>query len=206
TTTGLTTGANAEYVRLPEAWPTGVLAHKPASMTYEEAAAVPVGGMTALQLLRKANIQPGQTVLIYGASGSVGSYAVQIASAMGAEVTGVCSTRNLDMVRSLGADHVIDYTQDDFTQRGATYDVIFDAVGKSSSAASKQVLKETGVYLSVKSPTSEKPDDLDFLSQLIEAGQIKAIIDRRYPLQQTADAHRYVETGRKAGNVVITVA
>ncbi|MCA9904944.1 MAG: NAD(P)-dependent alcohol dehydrogenase [Anaerolineae bacterium] len=206
TTTGLTTGANAEYIRLPEAWPTGVLAHKPASMTYEEAAAVPVGGMTALQLLRKANIQPGQTVLIYGASGSVGSYAVQIASAMGAEVTGVCSTRNLDMVRSLGADHVIDYGQDDFTQRGATYDVIFDAVGKSSSAASKQVLKETGVYLSVKSPTSEKPDDLDFLSQLIEAGQIKAIIDRRYPLQQTADAHRYVETGRKAGNVVITVA
>lgn len=206
TTTGLSTGANAEYISLPEERKTGVLALKPANMSYEEAAAVPVGAMTALYLLQKANIQPGQKVLIYGASGSVGTYAVQIAKALGAEVTGVSSTSKQELVQSLGADKVIDYTQEDFTQSGETYDVIFDAVGKSSRSSAKQALKTGGFYLSVGSITSPKVKELVFLRGLIEAGKIRAVIDRRYPLAQTADAHRYVESGRKTGNVIIAVA
>lgn len=204
TTTGLGAGANAQYVCLPEEWAKGVLAVKPATMTYEQAAALPVGGMTALQLLQKADVQSGQKVLVYGASGSVGTYGVQLARHFGAKVTGVCSSRNVDLVKSLGADGVIDYTREEFSANGEAYDVIFDAVGKISPDY-KRALKEKGAFVSVKSPTSEKIENLVFLRELAEAGAIEPVIDRRYPLQETAEAHRYVESGRKSGNVVITV-
>jgi NADPH:quinone reductase-like Zn-dependent oxidoreductase len=206
TTTGLRTGAYAQYVCLPEEWKKGVMAGKPANMACEEAAAVPIGGMTALCLLKKANIQKGQRVLIYGASGSVGTYAVQIAKHhFGAEVTGVCGPSNLELVRSLGADRAIDYTREDFAQSRETFDVVMDAVGKLSPSRRKSSLKKDGRYLSVKSPTREKIGDLLLLKKLIEAGKIHAVIDRCYPLEQTAEAHRYVEKGHKKGNVVITV-
>jgi len=225
--TGLGMGTYAEYMCLSEkpSGMAGVLAKKPANVTYEEAAAVPFGGLEALHSLRKANIQSGQKVLIIGAGGSIGTYAVQLAKHYWAEVTAVDKTGKLEMLRSIGADHVIDYTQEDFTKSGQTYDVILDAVGKSSFSGSLRSLKENGTYLNANpglfsrvrrtSKRSSKrvipwtagytANNLLALKELIEAGTIKAIIDRCYPLEQIAEAHRYVETGHKKGNVVITL-
>ena len=213
--TGWSLGAYAEYVCLPEkprrsVTKDGMLATKPATMTFEEAAAgAATGGVTALRILRKAGIKPGQTVLIYGASGSVGTYAVQLAKSFGARVTGVCSTANLDLVRSLGADSVIDYTQQDLTAGGETYDVVFDAVARLEPSRARGLLNKTGVYVNVDKDSgsvSGGPEALAFIKGLIESGQVRAVIDRRYPLEDIVEAHTYVEHGHKRGHVVVAVA
>ena len=223
--TGFRLGAYAEYVCMPEK---GSLRIKPANTSYEEAAAIVDGASTALFFLKdKASIRPGQKVLINGASGSIGTSAVQLARYFGAEVTGVCSATNVELVRSLGADTVIDYTQEDFIRNGRTYDIIFDTVGKSSFRRCKGSLTKNGCYLPtvglmnyvlalwtsiiggrrVKGGMSiSKADALVFIKDLVEVGKIRPVIDRRYPLEQTAEAHRYVEKGHKKGNVVITVS
>lgn len=207
--TGFTFGAYAEYKCLPAIGkkPTndGLIALKPHNLSYEEAAAVPVGGITALSFLRDAKVESAKNVLIYGASGSVGTYAVQIAKAYGAEVTAVCSTSNIEMVKSIGADHVIDYTKEDFAATSQTYDIVFDAVGKAPAAKCKKLLKPNGSYSSVRGSAKLLPDDMDTLRELIEAGKIKPIIDRCYPLEEIVEAHRYIDKQHKKGNVVITV-
>ena len=206
TTTDSKTGSYAEYICLPGEPKKGMLVHKPVNMVYEQAAAVPVGGITALQILRQGNIQIGQEVLIYGASGSVGTYAVQLSKYFGAHVTGVCSTANLELVKSIGADKVIDYTQEDFTQNGMTYDVIFDTVIKISASDCKNSFNQDGIFLSASSSTRESNEDLNYLKELAEAGILQPVIDRTYPLEDVVEAHRYVEKGHKKGNVVLRIA
>ncbi|PFK43278.1 NAD(P)-dependent alcohol dehydrogenase [Bacillus cereus] len=217
-------GAYAEYICLPE---DGAVSIKPSNISYEEAAAIPIGACTALFFLRKANVQSGQNILVYGASGSVGSYAVQISKYFGAKVTGVCSNKNVELVKSLGADKVIDYTTKDFSTTDETYDVIFEAVNKSSFSDCIKLLKKDGTYINVVEPlpsvrmlwtkvtsgkklilsqnSSETSESLDFLKELVETGKVKVVIDRCYALEEIVEAHRYVEKGHKKGNVVINV-
>lgn len=197
-------GGHAGYKCLPEQ---AMVALKPANMTYEEAAALPIGATTALRLLRKGNIQRGQKVLIYGASGSVGTYAIQLAKFFGAKVTAVCSTANLDMVKSLGADHAIDYTKEGFLSGEEQYDAIFDTVAKLPKAKAAKRLTSNGAFVTMAHLDSkESLENLIFIKELIEAGHLKVVIDRCYPLEQLVEAHRYVDAGHKRGNVVIRVA
>ncbi|HEX6050938.1 MAG TPA: NAD(P)-dependent alcohol dehydrogenase [Gemmatimonadaceae bacterium] len=207
--TGFGFGAHAEYRCVQESGRKpqrdGMVARKPANLSHEEAAATPVGALTAQYFLRKSGLTRGQSVLIYGASGSVGTFAIQIAKALGAEVTGVCSTANLELVRGLGADHVIDYSKEEIAASGRVYDVVFDAVGKLPSSSARSVLARGGKRESVRNSAKLEPGDLDLLKDLIEAGKLLPVIDRRFSLEEIVRAHEYVEAGHKKGNVVITM-
>ena len=199
---GMKGGTYSEYISVAEE---RMMVSKPNNIPYEEAAAVPIGGNTALHILKTIQIEPGQKVLVNGASGSVGTYAVQLVKHFGATVTGVCSTANLEWVRDLGCDHVIDYTKSDFTTSGEKYDMIFDAVRKLSHSNVKESLTQNGTFLSTSSSTEETVENLQFLKELIEAEKIKPVIDRTFPLEQIVEAHRYVDLGHKKGNVVVTI-
>ena len=199
---GLRFGGYAEYTCLPE---NELITLKPSNLSFEEAATIPIGGLTALRLLKQAGIKPGDQVLIYGASGSVGTFAVQIARSFGAEVTAVCGTSNVDMVYQLGANQVIDYKKDDFTVTERRFNIILDAVGKTSKSATRHLLKPGGKYVSVTGSPKAAPDDLLVLKELIESGKLVPVIDRKYTLEQIREAHTYVESFHKKGNVVIKV-
>ena len=199
---GLRFGGYAEYACLPA---NELISLKPTNMTFEEAATVPVGGLTALRFLRQSNIKAGDKVLIYGASGSVGTFAVQIARSFGANVTAVCSTANINMVAQLGAQHIIDYTQTNFTKVDTRFDIVFDSVGKTAKSQCKHLLKSDGKFVSVTSNPKSKSDDLLVLKDLIESGKLITVIDKRYSLEQIREAHRYVESFRKKGNVVVNI-
>jgi len=205
TTTGLKFGGNAEYVCVPENPKMGVITLKPEKVPHKEAGCTPVGAMTAQWFLKKADLQKENHILIYGASGSVGTFALQLAKVKGCEVTAVCSSANKDLMNALGADHVIDYSQEDFTLDLASYDVIFDAVGKLKKSTCRKALKGKKVYVSVKTITSERVEDLKEVLDLMSTGQVKAVLDREYPLSQIREAHAYVDSGRKKGNLAIQV-
>lgn len=206
TTTMLTTGSYAEYICVPQKWKNGVVGLKPKNLTHQESAALPVGAMTAMYLLEKATITKGQNVLIYGASGSVGSYAVQIAKILGASVTGVCSTANFEMVQSLGAKTLIDYHKEDFSQRSEKFDIVFDAVGKTTKAKAKRILKTKGNFVSVNMLTKENIEHLKLIKEWSDKGKLTPFIDKTFQLDDIRKAHEYVEKGHKRGNVVIEVS
>jgi NADPH:quinone reductase and related Zn-dependent oxidoreductases len=202
--TGMKFGAHAEYIVLPK---NGKIISKPKNATYEQAAAITFGGTSAMHFLRKGRIQKGQRVLIYGASGAVGTYAVQLAKYFGAEVTGVCSTENVPLIKTLGADHTVDYKKEDFRNQEQRYDIIFDAVGKIKKRSCKNALTANGKFVTVASgPAAELMEDLILLKELIESNKIEPVIDRVYDLEQIVEAYEYVETGRKKGNVVIKIS
>ncbi|MFD0796305.1 NAD(P)-dependent alcohol dehydrogenase [Maribacter chungangensis] len=205
TTTMLKTGSYAEYICLPQEWNNGVVALKPENLSFKEAAALPVGAMTAMFLLEKANLKNGQRVLVYGASGSVGSYAVQLAKLTGATVTGVCSSSNVEMVKSLGAEKVIDYKKEDFSEGSEKYDIVFDAVGNTTKAKAKKVLNAKGKFVTIKMLTKEKTENLEHIKELAEQGKLIPFIDRTFRLDEIRNAHKYVDSGRKRGNVVIEI-